>query len=50
MVFAVIWTGVVRFCCCQPEPLSLVNVASASCWPDAFQRWPMCVPVLFDCL
>ena len=45
-MFAVIDTGVAKLTCCQPEAVSPVNVAVASCVPVADQRFPMCVPVL----
>ena len=43
---AVIVTGVAKVTCCQPEAVSLVNVAWASSVPVAVHRLPMWVPVL----
>ena len=39
-------TGVAKVTVCQPEAVSLVNVAWASRVPAAVHRLPMCVPVL----
>ena len=46
MVPAVIVTGVAKVTCCQPEAVSLVNVACARRVPVDDHRLPMCVPVL----
>jgi hypothetical protein len=43
-------TGLARSAVCQPELVSLRNVALASSVPSAAHRWPTCVPVLFECL
>ena len=42
---AVTATGLEKLTCCQPEAVSPVKVAEASCWPPADQRAPTCVPV-----
>src|SRR5947209_11338350 len=39
-------TGWANATCCQPPPVSAVNVAVARRWPAAVQRLPECVPVL----
>jgi hypothetical protein len=44
-VFALIATGLGNVTLCQPEAVSLVNVADASFVPDAVHRVPMWVPV-----
>ena len=41
-----IGTGLANVTCCQPDAVSLVNVAWASSWPLAVHRLPTCVPVL----
>ena len=46
MVSAAIVTGVANSAVCQPEPVSLVNVASAIFPPLALHRLPTWVPVL----
>jgi hypothetical protein len=43
---AVIDTGVGKLTCCQPEAVSLVNVAVASFVPDVVHKLAMWVPVL----
>ena len=43
-------TGVPKFTCCQPEAVSLVNVAVASSVPLIVHRLPMCVPMLAGAL
>ena len=43
-------TGLANVTVCQPEALSLVNVACARRVPVADHRLPMCVPVLADAL
>jgi len=45
-VAALMETGVAKFTCCQPEAVSLPNVAVASKVPVLLQRLPVCVPVL----
>ena len=44
----VIDTGLANVTCCQPEALSLENVAEASNAPLALHNAPTCVPV-FAC-
>jgi len=50
VVPAVIATGELNVTYCQPEVVSLVNVAEASSVPVEDQRLPMCVPVLVEAL
>ncbi len=38
-------TGTEKFTCCQPDAVSLVNVAVASNCPVEVQSSPVCVPV-----
>ena len=38
-------TGLAKVTCCQPEAVSLVNVALASLVPVALHRLPTWVPV-----
>jgi hypothetical protein len=45
-VLALIVTGVAKFTCCHPEPVSPVDVAVASKVPVLDQRFPTWVPVL----
>src|SRR5215510_10726705 len=42
---AVMATGDEKFTCCQPDSVSLVNVALANRAPSAVHKFPMCVPV-----
>ena len=44
-MLAAMVTGTLNITCCQPEAVSLVNVAVASSPPSLLQRWPTCVPV-----
>jgi hypothetical protein len=46
VVFAVIATGELNDTVCQPDALSFVNVAVASCVPEVVHKLPVCVPVL----
>ena len=43
---AVIATGLAKLTCCQPEAVSLLNVADASFVPEEVHRFPTWVPVL----
>ena len=45
VTFALMATGLVKVTCCQPEAVSLLNVAVASLVPEAVHRFPTCVPV-----
>ena len=49
-MFAVIATGCANLTCCQPDVVSLVNVAVASLVPPDVHRLPMCVPVFWALL
>jgi hypothetical protein len=46
VVFLLSATGWEKLTCCQPDAVSLVNVALANSWPFALQRLPTWVPVL----
>jgi hypothetical protein len=50
VVPALIATGELNVTYCQPEAVSLVNVADASSVPVEDQRLPMWLPVLVDAL
>ncbi len=50
MVFGLIVTGLAKVTCCQPEVVSLLNVAVASRWPLADHRLPTWVPLLVPAL
>jgi hypothetical protein len=46
VVFGSMATALAKFTVCQPEAVSLENVAEASRVPLLDQRWPVWVPVL----